>query len=106
MSHSEDRRQRPARAGDGTLPDKKDRPDANWFGSSKRPSEEFINDHRSGDDERPLRIPSVNEVTGEITKENSGNHRASTAKTAVPPSVNSQANDVFPAGGPESQSDG
>lgn len=98
-SLSEDRRQRPARAGDGTLPESEDRPDINWFGSSKRPAEEFLNDHRPEHDNRP---PDA--TTGEGLRKNHGNKNQAAPSGA--PEPDEVSGDVFPTGGPEAQSDG
>lgn len=88
MADHEDRSQRPARAGDGTLPAEKKRPDINWYGSSKRPVEEFANDHHPEVGGNPPENPGY-----------SGNDSKKREAPVAPA-------DVFPTGGPGAQSDG
>ncbi len=94
MSKHEDRRQRPARAGDGTLPAKRDRPDINWFGSSQRPVEEFADDHHPGMGGLPPANPGI------------GGSGAARARDAWEDNAPLAPAEVFPKGGPEAQSDG
>lgn len=103
MPKQEDRRQRPARAGDGTLPEKNDRPDINWFGSSKRPVEEFADDHHPDAGGVAPRNPGYGESGGESGGGSAENRERNETRER---DAGGASADVFPSGGPEAQSDG
>ena len=75
--------QNPPKVGDGTLREREPEPDANWFGQSQEPQEEFINNG----------VDQVGPTPGNEVKPRS-------QSTPVTPP------DVFPYGDPSQQSDG
>ena len=78
------------RAGDGTLSEKRQEPEANWYGASQYPQEEYIKEHRE---------PSRASLGGEQNQTSDENSGSDKDQAQAP-------KDIFPVGGPEAQSDG
>lgn len=76
----------PPKAGDGTLQEPQSKPEANWFGPSQEPQEEYINN-------------GIDEV-GPIPEKSRPQRDPAARTMPLAPS------EVFPFGDPSSQSDG
>ena len=83
---NDDKNVRP-KAGDGTLQEERTETQANWYGASQRPQEEFINEH------------AANRGTDPDT---ASKEKAAQTSESVPQAPE----EIFPFGDPGSQSDG